>query len=254
MNPKLLFTLIKREVLEHKNIIRVPLILLGLALLVRVSMMFGNLSLNVDVPEQLQLDQTITNIMNAAIGKALNMMNFISMTAMLIVAASYALFSLYNERQDDSVLFWRSLPVSDTLTVASKFIVALVLVPLIILVLQAITSVLFLGGDSFAYLSSYFPKSIPTMLKLVMWSLLPIVAWCVFCSSVAKKSPFLLALIAPILFIMMDKLFLNGSISQHFIIDRVKGFDNFTMFALATGVVFSAVCFVIAAVKRSQRF
>ena len=43
----------------------------------------------------------------------------------LIVLFFYLLDSLYSERKDRSILFWKSLPVSDSMTVASKAIVAL---------------------------------------------------------------------------------------------------------------------------------
>jgi ABC-2 type transport system permease protein len=49
---------------------------------------------------------------------------------MLIVLGFYLLDSLYSERKDRSILFWKSLPVSDAHTVASKALVALVVVPL----------------------------------------------------------------------------------------------------------------------------
>ena len=52
---------------------------------------------------------------------------------------SYLLDCLYAERKDRSILFWKSLPVSDTQTVLSKFLVAAVIVPLGIFVLAAIT-------------------------------------------------------------------------------------------------------------------
>jgi ABC-2 type transport system permease protein len=50
----------------------------------------------------------------------------------IVVACFYLLDSLYAERKDRSILFWKSLPVSDGLTVTSKLIVALVAVPLIV--------------------------------------------------------------------------------------------------------------------------
>jgi len=54
-----MIALLKREILEHKNIWRVPAVLIGIALLVKLSLSVGNLSVNIDVPDQLQLDETI---------------------------------------------------------------------------------------------------------------------------------------------------------------------------------------------------
>lgn len=250
---KVFIALLKREILEHKNIWRVPIILLGIALLVRVSLSVGNLAVDINLPSQLQLDNTVDSILSGVIAKSLSSMNFIIMLVMFIVAVFYALSCLFNERQDESVLFWRSLPISDSMTVASKLCIALLIIPLMILVCQTVVAILFMGTDGFSYLSHYFSQSIPSLIKVLLWSLLPTIAWCVFCSEVAKKNPFLLAFIAPIIVIAVDKLFLNGVLSQTFIINRVTGVSEYSLMPLIWGSIFSVVCIVLAILKRSQR-
>jgi ABC-2 type transport system permease protein len=59
-----------------------------------------------------------------------------------IVIAVYLLDCLYGERRDRSILFWRSMPVSDTETVIAKLLVGLVAVPYATFLLAAATSVL----------------------------------------------------------------------------------------------------------------
>jgi ABC-2 type transport system permease protein len=245
--------LLKREILEHKNLWRVPAILIGIAILVKLSLSIGNLSLDINIPDQLQLDDDIDSALNVVVAKALNSMNYIIMLVMFVVAIFYSLSCLFNERQDESVLFWRSLPISDSITVASKMLIALVAVPIVIIASQAVVAVVFFGTSSPSYLSSYYGGSLMTLGKFLLWSMLPIIAWCMFCSEIAKKNPFLLAFIAPILFIVVDKLFLNGVVSQTFVINRLTGISNYTLMALVWGVLFSAVCVVLALVKRSQR-
>lgn len=250
---KTLIALLKREILEHKNIWKVPLILIGIAVLVKLSTSVGNLAIDFNVPEQLQLDDTIKSAVDVVVAKSLNSMNLMIMIVMFIVAIFYALSCLYNERQDDSVLFWRSLPVSDSLTVISKLLIALLVIPLIIVLTQAVVAVLFFGTQSVAYLVNYYGYSLVLLSKLTAWSLLPVIAWCAFCSEIAKKNPFLLAFIAPILLIIIDKLFLNGILSQAFIINRLTGVANFSIMPLILGVIFSAACIFLTIVKRSQR-
>jgi len=245
--------LLKREILEHKNIWRVPLILIGLALLIRVSLSFGNLAFDFNLPSELELDGVVDSVVSKVVIKSLGSLNFIVMAVMFIVAVFYALSCLYNERQDDSVLFWRSLPVSDTMTVASKLSVALILIPLVILLTQIVVVVMFLGTNSLDYIGQYLSKSVSVLAAIIPWSILPLVAWSVFCSAVAKKNPFLMAFIAPILVIFVDKLFLNGMISQTFIINRFSGANDQAATALLYGVVFSIVCIVFAVLKRKQR-
>ena len=49
---------------------------------------------------------------------------------LVILTGVYLVDCLYNERRDRSILFWRSLPVSDTSTVLTKFAVGWLIVPL----------------------------------------------------------------------------------------------------------------------------
>ena len=57
----------------------------------------------------------------------------------LVVAIAYCLGALHGERQDRSILFWKSLPVSDLVTVLSKASVPILLIPLISFVAAMIT-------------------------------------------------------------------------------------------------------------------
>jgi ABC-2 type transport system permease protein len=57
----------------------------------------------------------------------------------LLVAIAYCLSALHGERRDRSILFWKSLPVSDATTVLSKAAVPIVLVPLVSFVVAVIT-------------------------------------------------------------------------------------------------------------------
>jgi len=250
---KTLIALLKRELLEHKNLWRIPVILIGIALLVKLSLSVGNLAVTIDLPEHLQLDRTIDSALDTVIANALNVMNTVIMWVMFATAIFYALACLYTERQDQSVLFWRSLPISDSLTVASKLITALVLIPLVVVITQAVVAMIFFGTQSFEYLAVYYGDSLLSMMMVILWSLLPLITWCMFCSEVAKKNPFLLAFIAPILVIVVDKLFLDGLLSQTFIINRLSHFSNFTLMPLIWGILFSAICIVLTIIKRSQQ-
>jgi ABC-2 type transport system permease protein len=251
---KTFIALVKREILEHKNIWKVPAILIVIAILLKLSLSMGNLAVDYEVPKQLNLDELKNSLFDGAIAKTLGVMNFFVMVVMFLVSIFYALSCLYNERQDESVLFWRSLPISDSMTIASKLFVALLVIPVMILVSQAIISVIFLGTSSVQYIGTYFSESIPFLLILLSWSIIPAVAWCVFCSEVATKNPFLLAVVAPVIFMVVDKLFLNGIISQSLIVDRVVGLSKYGATPLAIGLIFSAVCIAAAIIKRSRRF
>ena len=251
---QLLIALLKREILEHKSIWRVPACLLGLSILVKFSLAFGNLSVNIDIPEQLNLEPAINSVLDAVVVRTLNMMNYIIVVVMYLVSIFYALSCLFNERQDQSVLFWRSLPITDQMTIAAKLLVAVVVIPMIIVLSQAVMAVIFFDLDAPRYLSSYYANSLIGLVKMLLWSLLPVVAWCVFCSQVANKNPFLLAVIAPISLILIDKLFFNGVVSQVFVINRLTGVSDYNTTTLMTGIVFSVLCIGLAIMRRSQRW
>lgn len=248
-----LLALLKREILEHLSLWRVPLILIVVAVLVRFSLSFGNLSFDLNMPDQLNVGGQIDSALNLVVAKALNSMNYLVMWVMLVVGIFYSLSCLFNERQDESVLFWRSLPISDWLTVVSKMMIPLVVIPLVIIACQAIIAVIFFGTQAVGYLGNYYPAALSVLVKVLLWSMLPMVSWCLFCSQVARKNPFLLAFIAPILVILTDKLFLNGLLSQTLVINRLYGVSDYTGEALLWGLLISAVCVFLAVVRRGQR-
>ena len=246
--------LLKREVSEHKSLWRVPLVLLGIAILVKMSFSFGNLSIDFEVPEGFNIDSTVDSWLATAIGKALGAMNYIVMIVMFLVAIFYALSSLYDERKDQSVLFWRSLPISDTQTILAKLVVAIVLVPLIVLVLQSVIAIVFLGGDSVNYLVSYLASATSQIAKILLWSMLPTIAWCLLCSQIANKNPFLLALVSPMLVILSDWLFLDGVLADTLVINRLTGVESHTPTVLIIGLVFAVSCLAFTIAKRGERF
>ena len=58
-----------------------------------------------------------------------------------IVGVFYCLDALHGERRDRSILFWKSLPVSDLTTVLSKAIIPLVILPVITFALIVVRAV-----------------------------------------------------------------------------------------------------------------
>ena len=81
--------LLKREMLEHKNLWRVPLLLLIISILLRLSFSVGNLSVDVDFPDVVSLDEVISSVLDSALVKTLSVLNYFSMIVMFIVAVFY---------------------------------------------------------------------------------------------------------------------------------------------------------------------
>ncbi|WP_246037210.1 hypothetical protein [Thermomonas fusca] len=125
----------------------------------------------------------------------------------------YCLGSLYDERKDRSVLFWKSLPVSDRDTVLSKALSALVVAPTLAIAVGIACMVAFLlvlsafvllhNGNPFALLWS--PDNLLANAGLALaaipvyalWAL-PSAGWLLLCSAWSKSKPFLWAIMIPV--------------------------------------------------------
>lgn len=125
----------------------------------------------------------------------------------------YCLGALYDERKDRSVLFWKSLPVSDAETVWSKVASALVVAPmlsiaaglaamfaflivvsLLVLVHKGNPIQLLWGPGSPLEVAGLLVASIPVQM---VWAL-PTIGWLLLCSAWARSKPFLWALLIPV--------------------------------------------------------
>jgi len=133
----------------------------------------------------------------------------------IFVVFFYLLGSLYNDRVDRSVLFWKSLPLSDTETVLAKVVTAALVAPVLtvaatiflhlgLLILLSLYAVLHSAGHALLLLWSpvhlialwlKFCVSIPVN---ALWAL-PTIGWLLLCSSYARSKPFLWAVMLPIL-------------------------------------------------------
>lgn len=125
----------------------------------------------------------------------------------------YLLGALYDERKDRSILFWKSLPISDTSTVLSKVASALLVAPVLAFGITIISHIAFLSMlslYSMAYginpLTYIWGPASPTLLWLdqlitipvqMLWAL-PAVGWLLLCSCWARSKPFLWAVLIPV--------------------------------------------------------
>ena len=138
---------------------------------------------------------------------------------MYLVLIFYLAGSLYDDRRDRSILFWKSLPVSDTMTVASKVLAACILAPLLYLAgiiitqvtLLLIATVIGLFADINVFSALWAPANLPKQWTLMLYGsivqglwLLPIYAWLIFCSSWAPRLPILIAVVVPLLIGMLQ--------------------------------------------------
>jgi ABC-2 type transport system permease protein len=205
---------IKREFWEHRALWIAPVSVA--AALLAVVAIFGH-------QEVIHLDTA--DGVNATAGRAPMVFQVLVMSwAMVfyvtaaIMTSIYLLDCLYSERRDRSILFWKSLPVSDTRTVLVKFLVGLVIVPLGCFLLAAATSALASGilhvrhsaalnADPLLWDTTVWLRLQGVMLYAVVVSLLwyaPYAAYLMLASAWARRSPYMWALIPPILLALFE--------------------------------------------------
>jgi len=151
------------------------------------------------------------------LGGAVDMSLYLASTWPFIVLGFvvffYCLGSLYDERKDRSVLFWKSLPLSDGATVLSKVVSATVVLPTIAAIAAILTMLgylaiislfmLYHGGNPVELLfGAGNPLTVAVNLLAMVplfavWSL-PTVGWLMLCSAWARRVPFLWATLIPV--------------------------------------------------------
>lgn len=210
--------LIKREFWEHKGVIFYsPLVIAGvLAGLMIISVLAGgtiqldneSLTFQDHLPQLVEeFEQLSEQEQRSGVEVVLFAPALIFGQVLLFVSLFYALGCLYDERKDRSILFWKSLPVSDTATVLSKLATVCLLLPfayfLVIsmfqafLLLFAIVSAWIGGGSGLAILGAsnlllVLVNSLGAYVVASLW-LAPLWAWLMLASVWAKKVAFLWA-------------------------------------------------------------
>jgi ABC-2 type transport system permease protein len=212
-----LVTLVRRELWEHPALWRAPLIIAALLVATIVlGATMGGRHIGVHVegwdggmgPER--------QLQAFAVSQVAPM--FPLYLIMLLVLTFYLLDSLYAERKDRSILFWKSLPVSDGLTVLSKFLVAVVVVPLGVLVLAAVCHVLLFLAWQLGVATGRLPAVLTW--NTVMWLKVegvmlacfvlgalwyaPVAASFLLVSAWARRSPIMWVTLAPIVAIVVE--------------------------------------------------
>lgn len=223
---RIMLTLIQREFWEHRVLWIMPLVVSAVIVCIAAfarlgggvnNTPFGDFNWHSDGAPVADLH---------AIGVALASIRQAVLAAPLFIATAvmiwfYLLSSLYDERKDRSILFWKSLPVSDTATVLSKLLVAMVVVPLGVFVLWIVTHLLCtavwdarlaLGlarGPPFTWSTVAWLKVNALVLTLVVMGSLwyaPVIAYLMLVSSFARRNPFLWAVLPPLLLAVFERI------------------------------------------------
>jgi|HubBroStandDraft_1064217.scaffolds.fasta_scaffold07315_4 ABC-2 type transport system permease protein len=190
--------LIKREFWENRAIWVVPSVI-GV-LLVLLALFGRGQFITLTTPQQ-------SHVVGQMVLSAFGVTFFVVMS---IYSTWYLLDCLYGDRKDRSVLFWKSLPISDTATVLSKLLVALIVIPLVYFVAADVTTLLIafivsvrasaaLGGalwhaDLWLQLQILW---LYVIITTAIW-FLPVAAWLMVISAWAKRAVMLWTVLPPL--------------------------------------------------------
>ena len=139
--------------------------------------------------------------------EVLNALNVIFLLVLWTISVNYLAGSLYNDRRDRSVLFWRSMPISDRREVFSKYLTIGVAVPLVYAVISILTQLIIVAAGAFFLARTAAPleqiagfsgfsiseifRNTALILPVMILVAFPLYAWSLLASAWAKNSPVL---------------------------------------------------------------
>src|SRR6266536_1400196 len=223
---------VKRELWENRSIYIAPLI-------VAVVVLFGFLISTGGLPDRrrtvLLLDPATAH---AAIEMPYNVAAIMLIFTAFIVGVFYCLDALHGERRDRSILFWKSLPVSDLTTLLSKATIPLIVLPLvtfaIILAAQLVmvlwTSVLLVThgmrpGSTWTNFPLFRNSFVLLygLAAIALWHA-PIYGWTLLVSGWARRATFLWAVLPFLAIAFFERITFGTSHFASMLKDRLMGF------------------------------
>ncbi len=204
---------VRRELWENRSLYIAPLAVAGVVL-------FGYLISTIGLPHRrravLLLDPAKQR---AVIERPYDMVAMMILVTAFIVGIFYCLDALHGERRDRSILFWKSLPVSDFTTVLSKALIPLAVLPLIAFAIIVATQVDILLLSNAVLAANGVPATTGEQLPLFRHSLIlayslatlalwhaPIYAWLLLVSGWARRATFLWAVLPFALIAILERM------------------------------------------------
>jgi ABC-2 type transport system permease protein len=223
---------VRRELWENRSIYLAPLAVGAVVLL-------GSVISLVDVPRSVRGVAAMDPAMQSAmLAHSYAHIAMLLLATGILVGVFYSLDALHGERRDRSILFWKSLPVSDLTTVLSKAVIPLVILPLIVFVITVALQFIMLVMSSAVLLASgvgvttlWARLPLIQMQLVLLYGLIvialwhaPIYAWLLLVSGWARRATFLWAVLPPLAIGVFEWIAFRTSHFASFMHYRVGGF------------------------------
>jgi ABC-2 type transport system permease protein len=240
-----LLVLIRREYWENRSLWIAPLVIAGIIL---VSAAFGGIHTGddgfsfgtSDGPSDSEIRDILGSLDKRQMiyGVTISTFTVFQLVVLGIVVFFYLLDSLLGERQDRSILFWKSLPISDAQVVGSKLLTALVTAPVYVLLVSAATQLLFgviwwlrMRGSPLGEVLMPFDAGVWLQVQAGSWMLalaailwyLPIAGYLLLVSVWARKRAFLWAVLPPVAILLAEGLLRQSHHFGEFLVRRLGG-------------------------------
>jgi ABC-2 type transport system permease protein len=252
------FTMIRREIQEHKvAFIYAPFAVALVLCFVIASVYFGITDIQTDefnFSTEIYDEEYQEAMLQASPEAKARVIRagliFLGLPILLTVGfglLAYSLSTFADERKDRSLIFWRSMPVSDLTTVLSKLLFVIFVVPLLVLpniiLLQSVSivsaSIYFVTNDivSFGYLwTSYFItdwfRIIFSLWAQALWSL-PIFLWLMLAGTYARR-PVIGAAVPLVATIVLERIVFKTNEVLEFIENRLGFWSRADSFPIAS--------------------
>jgi ABC-2 type transport system permease protein len=213
---------IRRELWENRSLYIAPLLAAAVFL-------FGFVVSAIHLRHRFSSSQLDTAQLREALTNRFDIAAALIMFIAFLIGIFYTIDTLYGERRDRSILFWKSLPVSDLTTVLSKFSIPIVVVPMVSFAITLVTqfcmlllsSVILMGSGAgvgtvwtgVPFLSDSSALFYHLLTVHGFWYA-PLYAWLLLISAWAPRLPFLWAVLPPFVIAGLEKITLGTS---HFV-------------------------------------
>jgi ABC-2 type transport system permease protein len=229
---RILYWLVQRELWENRSIYIAPLAVAGYILASTLIYYFrqaGKMRAALPLDPMQQHEVFAQQVDFAAL---------LIMGTTFLVAIFYCLDALHGERRDRSILFWRSLPVSDLMTVLSKASIPLVVLPLLTFAITVVTQGLMVLMGSVALMGSglsvatlWNQLSLSQMWLGLLYHLVtihalwyaPIFCWLLLVSAWARRVPILWAVLPVLAIAVVETIAFHTSHFSAMLMNRIGG-------------------------------
>jgi ABC-2 type transport system permease protein len=221
-----LYWSVRRELWENRSIYIAPLAVAAVTLFGYLIATMGYALSTTDMAQR-----------RAALEEPYGFATALIMGAAFVVSVFYSLEALHSERRDRSILFWKSLPVSDLTTVLSKASIPFIVLPIVAYAIVVVTvsimlllSTLVLLGSGISAGTAWKPELFQMGFMLlyhlitvhILWYA-PFYGWLLLVSAWARRAAFLWAALPPLAICAVEKIAFNTTHFAAMLLARLQG-------------------------------